>query len=206
MKIFKLICLAFAAVVAVCAMTASAALADEWLADGAPIATPLHVDSEGELLLELVSSKIAITCMGTSLGTIGPGAADSTETVTTLSCKEDPGTFCGGNASATAENTPWKTELLLELDFIDDVTNGGKGEPGYSTTCSFLSTLCEGPTHPLVENLPAEGGKPEDVDAIYNGAASGETKCTNGEKGIIVGSTLIFGLGPMEELLGISVS
>jgi hypothetical protein len=94
MKRFKLVSLAFAAVVAVCAMTATAALADQWLADGSALAAPLHIDGEGKLDFKLLPSGIGITCTVTSLGTIGPVAADVTETLNILTCTADVGTSC----------------------------------------------------------------------------------------------------------------
>jgi hypothetical protein len=114
-----------------------------------------------------------ITKVLTASGMADVGEDGATLTGTGLECEvtEDTGdtTFCKtgvlGSALVWPANLPWKTELELmgvepNAEWLDKLTNGGNGEPGYEVECTVLlgikaTDLCVGATSALVL-LPLE--------------------------------------------------
>jgi hypothetical protein len=155
-------------------MAASASAATlQWLANSKPITTPQLADITGTLELgnekAIAGFKIAVLCIGSFDGTVGPGAEDMiTEVLDTaektvvlgtneIACTNDKS--CP-SALAAPVNLPWLTRLELmgteaEPLFLDVLENGGKGEPGWEV-------MCEEPLIGLVEEtctaVPAKPG------------------------------------------------
>lgn len=120
-------------------VTALASAAPEFLINGQPITSKKENSiTSSSLLLEETSLKIDITCEVSGTGTVGPGATDTTSTLTTSKCESKSG--CSTVNAVTAVNLPWKTELLDvgASEIRDAITSGGSGAPGWLIECTVL--------------------------------------------------------------------
>jgi hypothetical protein len=173
MKKLYTIGLAVVAVFAFSVIAAASALAaSEWLLEGAAITTADPVETTGELLLADTGTGTEITCSGKFDGTVGPGAADKIEKVLSLggveekfenlakvlvpavNCSVEKAGLCSVAVGALIVviplHLPWTTELLLPEAtlWVDDITTGTGGEPGYEVSCNTFigvqTDVCEG--------------------------------------------------------------
>ncbi|MGA8362905.1 MAG: hypothetical protein WB709_00115 [Solirubrobacteraceae bacterium] len=146
----QMIGLAVVAVVMMSAVAASGAFAaHQWLINGAAIAAATKVHSLGLLLLEDSGTGTQLHCHGSAAGTVGPGAADLTQSITVellgtndkIPCTFDKAGLCKSNAAVTAlaVNLPWKTEIVLVGTEIRDLLlSGGAGAPGWKVNCTNI--------------------------------------------------------------------
>lgn len=144
----QMIGLALVAAVVMSAVAAGSAMAEHlWLISKAPIASPVKVHSLGLLLLEDKGSGTKIHCHGNAAGTVGPGSADLTESITKellgtndkIPCTFDSAGLCKSNAAVTAlaVHLPWKTTIILVGTEIRDLLLGdGAGAPGWKVNCT----------------------------------------------------------------------
>lgn len=151
-------------------LTANAMAADEWLANGAPIATELAAQTSVEMLLETTGiflEHVDVLCSWIYDGTVGPGSKDLVTDFLTLSgellellygpesllvlpmaveCVVEEGGMCKENLLWLGTiNLPWETEIeLMEGSvFLDKTLNAG-GNPGFLIVCqSALSGMWE---------------------------------------------------------------
>ena len=198
MRKLHILALALVAVFAFAAISVASAGATEWLLEGLPITSPDSVNSEliGFILLQDhgAFTEPALLCGGTDEGTVGPGAVDTETVITVTSCVADSGEC--KNPIVKAIDLPWKTELvLIGAEIRDKITAGGKGEPGYETTCeTFIGTLHD--------TCKTELGSAKFVKNVVGGvelefdAASEPSNCSLGgaKSGLIVGIYLILAL------------
>jgi hypothetical protein len=178
---------AFAAVFAVLAvMAASAFAASEWLVNGESAKAGTETTTTGELLLEDANSllKVDILCSGIFDGTIS-GTADTVtavltlsgtsetaenlakEKVTSIDCTVSNAGACSSPKTGELINVfpihlPWTSAVELpstEL-WVDTLTKGTGGEPGYEITCtsSLLGTVTDVCTGKPSANLKNETG------------------------------------------------
>jgi hypothetical protein len=120
-------------------VTSVASAGPEFLINGLPITSKKENQiTSGSLLLEETSLKVDITCEVSGTGTVGPGAADTTSTLTISKCESKSG--CEPTITVTAVNLPWKTELLDvgASEIRDMITSGGSGSPGWLIECRVL--------------------------------------------------------------------
>ncbi|MGC2373178.1 MAG: hypothetical protein WA484_04810 [Solirubrobacteraceae bacterium] len=204
MKKIHILGLALVAVFAFSAIAAASAFAEsEWLVGGAVVTGKVEVlsestalklcDEKGGLFLE----DACIKCSGLDKGFVGPGKADETTEVTGLAGEKDIVNCtnelnCPGAILVEAENLPWPTAVFLNgAEFRDLVGNPVLTEPkqpGYITSCSGVTDLCEGHTSVKLENSGENN-----VIATFD-ALSEKATCTRGGagQGVITGTTLFF--------------
>jgi hypothetical protein len=186
----------------VTAVASASAATILWLASGVAIGTAEPVTSTGEIelrnLKDALGQEIAVLCSGVFDGTVGPGAEDLITTVLNLgtggteislakkitTCTNLMGCT---KPELTPENLPWLTELeLMEVGgtvlFLNIITSGGKGEPGYTVHCEVLNfpveETCLGSVSANLTNDASEG----DVLAVFEkeetGVCEGKTPAT----------------------------
>ncbi|MGN6274485.1 MAG: hypothetical protein ACTHNP_00965 [Solirubrobacterales bacterium] len=174
------------------AIATANASAAQWTLNGAAITSAVPTSGTGTLKLTdeaggPFSEPVTVECSGSTTGTAGPGAKDTTSTVTVSSCRTIEG-ICE-SPSASAVDLPWSTELV-ELGGVvrDKIMADGKGEPGYKVECTFFgvrtSDICTSK-----EKEPGRMGMP-DVTALNTSpvplefdAGSGTANCTLGGTG-----------------------
>ncbi|HEX5309666.1 MAG TPA: hypothetical protein VFW38_11365 [Solirubrobacteraceae bacterium] len=190
MRKLQIVGLTLVAVFAMGALYASSAFAAEsrWLVDGA-IPTAAHqVDSESSGPISLTDAKggifgeeVQVLCEGTDLGTVGPGPADTLESITVVKCVTDKG-ICG-EPNAEPINLPWTTSIeLIGAVFYDDITTTvGNKNVGYRVICNkAVEDTCElALGRALLENSG------NNVNAVFNSADANQPKgtCTRGGAG-----------------------
>jgi hypothetical protein len=180
MKKLHIVGIVFGAMLALSAISASAAFAEsEWLFNGAAITTALPVESSGEILLEDMGTGTQILCSGIFVGTVTGKTDEITDVVNLSLVLEETTNLAGTKVSAvscTIEalglclgtvgelvflipiNLPWKTEILLEgTVFVDDILpHAGGGNPGYEVSCNTLigvqTDVCTGTPGVDLEN------------------------------------------------------
>jgi hypothetical protein len=141
MRNIKVWGLAFGAMLLISGLAvANASAAPQWTLNGAPLTKSVATTGTGTLTLTdtngFFGNTVSIVCHGTTTGTAGPGAADTTSTVTVTSCEQDVGTC--GSPSAVAVNLPWKTELSTVNGVVrDTIKSDGHGVPGYKVECTI---------------------------------------------------------------------
>jgi hypothetical protein len=84
----------------------------------------------------LLTGRVAVECLGTDTGVIGPGKYDRVQTVTVVKCKNIE--RCEeGSITAAAVNLPWQTELYLSgIEQRNKISEGtAKLQPGWAITC-----------------------------------------------------------------------
>jgi hypothetical protein len=205
---YKVIILALFAVFAFSAVAASNALAaHQWLKGGAPITKVGGEPSttEGKILLHHIgglAGELTIECNGKFDGTVGPGVADEITKALTLAGVEVTKTkplSCTVVASKSSVCTtgtlvnvvpvdlPWKTELVLEgTSVFDNITENGKGLPGYETICHEIPITCTGKDR-------SKFIKNETTGALLEFLGELKAKCTDGGEGTILGSGIAIG-------------
>jgi hypothetical protein len=103
--------------------TPAFAATSQWLVGGSTVSSPVKVDSveEGEFTFEEMNIGAKISCSEVSdKGTVGPGAADTEESVEYKKCKAVTG--CENVEEVAAANLPRKTEvILLSGRFFDKI-------------------------------------------------------------------------------------
>jgi hypothetical protein len=147
MKKLYTVGLALAAVLAMAAISASAAFALEstWLVAGVKPAAAVASDTVnvGNTVLTDDGTGVSVTCSNvTSKGTIGPGPADETSSVTfvTADCTSSQATV----DNVTACHLPWATKVVLSgTEFLDSVTAKGAGSPCYLIEVSVAGILVD---------------------------------------------------------------
>jgi len=184
MRNIKVWGLAFSAMFLISGLAVASASAHEWTLNGAPITTAVATTGSGKLTLTdtngFFGSTVSVTCTGTTTGTAGPGAVDTTSTVTVSSCTTDEGTC--GSPSATAVDLPWKTELSTVNGVVrDTIRADGNGQPGYAVTCTVGGFR-------ITDTCKSERGQPKvtlntSPVPIEFDAESGTADCTNGGAG-----------------------
>ncbi|MGN6587852.1 MAG: hypothetical protein ACTHKT_10360 [Solirubrobacterales bacterium] len=132
--------LAFSAMLLISGLAvANASAAPQWTLNGATIVKALAVTGTGTLEFTDTNGLVGpftIHCTLTTTGTAGPGAADTTSTITVSSCTTVAGTC--GSPSASPVNLPWRTELATIGGVVrDKITSDGKGAPGYTLLCTI---------------------------------------------------------------------
>jgi hypothetical protein len=147
----------------------SASAAHEWLINGAPIASPVKVHSLGLLLLTdhnplgIAGNETQILCHGFDAGTVGPGALDLVQSITTtllgtndkITCAFEKAGGCESSPAplALAVNLPWRTEIYLAPngEVRDMIVSSGAGEPGWKVTCKapIIGTITDECKAPL---------------------------------------------------------
>ncbi|HEX5309663.1 MAG TPA: hypothetical protein VFW38_11350 [Solirubrobacteraceae bacterium] len=200
MKNFYVVGLALVGVFAMGVLYASSAFAAEsrWLVDGA-IPTAAHqVDSETSGPISFADEKggifgeeVQMLCEGTDLGTVGPGAADTLETITITKCVTDKG-ICGEPLMEPL-NLPWTTSIeLIGGVFYDDITTAvGNKNVGYRVICNKnAEDTCE---FALGRALLENSGN--NVNSVFNSADANQPKgtCVRGGAGagLINGTDII---------------
>ncbi|HEX5309665.1 MAG TPA: hypothetical protein VFW38_11360 [Solirubrobacteraceae bacterium] len=128
-----------------------------------------------------------ILCEGTDLGTVGPGPADTLESITITKCVTDKG-ICG-EPTGEPINLPWTTKIeLIDMVFYDDITSAA-GNIGYRVICSkIVENTCELMLgRALLENTGAN------VNAVFNSADANQPKgnCGRGGAGLLDGIDII---------------
>jgi hypothetical protein len=130
----------------------------EWV----EIKAATKVTEEGELEFEDSKTSLGavrLKCKVVSVGTVGPGAEDTIEKVTTSGCKVVKGTC--GSPTVEAIHLPWKTELTeIGGEVRDVLKSGGTGLPGYKSTCTVIikvTDTCEAETNAGVGYSLTEG-------------------------------------------------
>ncbi|MGN6274488.1 MAG: hypothetical protein ACTHNP_00980 [Solirubrobacterales bacterium] len=124
------------------AIATASASAAQWTLNGAAITTAKKTTGTGTLKLTdeaggPFGESVTVECSGSTTGTAGPGAKDTTSTVSVSSCKKIEGNC--ENPSASAVDLPWNTELVESGGVVrDKITADGAGEPGYKVECTFF--------------------------------------------------------------------
>jgi hypothetical protein len=187
--------LAFSAMLLISGMAVANASAAEWKINGNKIAAA--VATEGSGTLELTDEaggpfgeKVTVKCTGTTKGTAGPGAADTTTSVTVSSCTAVTGVCV--NPKASAVNLPWKTELVVSGGVVrDKITSGGSGAPGYEVQCEFFGIKA-------TDVCTSETGAPKVTTGVSPvplefDTGSGTANCTRGgaNKGNVRGKVTV---------------
>jgi len=158
MRKAKILGAALVAVIAFAALSAGSASANQWLKNGAAIATKEPAVTKGTwkiIASTLFGGKITLECNGELRGTVGPGAEDEVTAATDLAGKKvidckilTNTTPCMGTLTLVeAEHLPWKTKLAGTLE--DFFESSGAGKPAFDVKCelstgSFTLELCEG--------------------------------------------------------------
>ena len=185
MRNIKIWGLAFGAMFLISGLAvASASAAPQWTLNGAAIGSAVATSGSGTLELTdtngFFGSTVKVKCSGTTTGTAGPGAADTTSTVTVSSCSTVEG-FCE-SPTASAVNLPWKTELFASGGAVrDHIKSDGKGAPGYKVECGT-------PFGRISDTCTTEAGQPlvdtgvSPVPVTFD-ASSGTANCTLGGTG-----------------------
>jgi hypothetical protein len=135
----------------------------EWLVGAKEITTELNTEAPGSLLLEDTKTALGasdVLCTGILDGTIGPDGLDVISEVLTEAKAAVSTTVLVGTALTCVEhsvcveplvwaaNLPWNTLLeLAETDlgaiFVDLISSGGKGNPGWYVECMGLAGLTD---------------------------------------------------------------
>lgn len=237
MKKIHLIGLAAIAVLAFSALAVASASATTlvWLANGKKIEEALKSETVGEIELfnleTAVGTKATVLCSGTFMGTVGPGGEDLITSVLTLASEGSveitlaaPLTTCTNvegcsKPQVAPVNLPWLTELELmepktgEVLFLDIITSGGAGEPGWEIMCEPLGILfeetCTGTASSMLENDAAENDVLGKFEGIAEEAAGETGVCKTGGKkvaGVNSGATDETGLLTLENGEPLSLS
>jgi hypothetical protein len=214
----QLIGLALVSAVAMCALAAGSASAENWQWLLYHSETGVHlllskeelVESLGILLLEDqkgLAAGAAVVCHGYDLGTVGPHGLDLVLSITleplgtkkSVLCTLEKAGGCKAGTSPTAEalNLPWHTLLFEREGKVRDlILEDGGGRPGWKVTCT---NLIGGTTE---DDCKEEAGKPastvmtnaglEGVLAEFNPAENPKAECSVGgkEAGIVKGTSL----------------
>jgi hypothetical protein len=186
----------------------SASAAHEWLISGSPITTAKKIHSLGLLLLEdskATGGAVQIHCHGFDAGTVGPGALDLIESITTellkgsdkIPCSFDKAGACKSNVTPTALalHLPWHTKIILHGTEVRDlILSAGNGEPGWNVTCTNIlggttEDECLAPegSTALKNILTAAMG----VEATFD-AGTQKAKCSVGGAGAGIVSGTVF--------------
>jgi hypothetical protein len=141
MRNIKIWGLAFSAMLLISGLAvANASAAPQWTLNSLALTKSVPTTGSGSLTLTdtngFFGNTVSIVCTGTTTGTAGPGAIDTTTTVAVTSCKTDVGTC--GEPKAEAVNLPWKTELSTVNGVVrDTIKSDGNGKPGYKVECTI---------------------------------------------------------------------
>ena len=195
MRNIKVWGLAFSAMLLISGLSVANASAAQWTLGGKAIATAVATTGSGSLQLTdeaggPFGEKVTVECSGTTTGTAGPGAADTTSSVTVSSCKTITGTC--GSPKASAVNLPWKTELAVIGGVLrDKITSDGAGAPGYKVECTVLGIKATDTCTSETGQPKVETGKTP-VPVIFD-TGSGTANCTRGgaNKGNVRGTVTI---------------
>jgi len=187
MRNIKVWGLALSAMLLISGLAVANASAHQWTDNGAaiPVGTSVATIGHGTLTITdtngFFGSTVSIECTGDTTGTVGPGAADTTSTVTVTECKTDVGTC--GSPSASAIHLPWKTELSTvgsPAILRDTIRADGAGAPGYKVKCTIFGST-------ITDECSSERGQPKvtsmtvPVNLEFD-AGSGTADCTLGGK------------------------
>lgn len=162
MKKIHMVGLALVAVLAFGAMSVASASAAEWLTlGGAALTKAEAATTKGSLLLHNKKipaleggGELTVTCAGSFVGTVGPGAADTvTEVLGTkgevneVACEVTASTnsICKAGQKVVVKpvHLPWTTKLItVGTEIFDEAT--ATGNPGYGVTCVSITNTCTG--------------------------------------------------------------
>ncbi len=215
----QMIGLALVAVLVMSAAAAGSAMAEhQWLINGAPIASAIKVHSLALVLLEdekATGGATQVHCHAYDAGTVGPGALDLIESVTTellkgsdkLPCNFVKKGACNASPAplALAIHLPWHTSIvLIENEVRDLILSDGNGAPGWSVTCSTIlgsvTDTCE--EEPGKMGTTALSEVTEGVLATFD-KVTPRAKCSiGGEKaGVVTGTDLTYSPSSTQHLL-----
>lgn len=210
MKKLHIVGLAFAAVFALFAISASSAFAEsEFLLSGQPITEPTATQSSGELELEdskaPIVGKAKVKCSGILDGSIAAGGklATITEVLNlsgekvalgglALDCTSVTG--CEGLAEVWPEHLPWDATIELMTAapiWLLHLQPEGAGEPGYTVLCKVFGVSTEDACEGLISGEIMMGPP---LEVLFNEAVGTEKgNCTLGGTGagIVAGSGVI---------------
>jgi hypothetical protein len=183
MRNIKVWGLAFSALFLISGMAvANASAAPQWTLNGVAITKAVPTTATGALTITdtngFFGSAVGVVCTVTTTGTAGPGAADTTSTVTFTGCITEDGTC--GSPSVTADHLPWKTELATINGVVRDrILSDGNGAPGYKVECTIFGSR-------IADTCTSERLQPKVVAlntspvTLEFDAASGTLDCTLG--------------------------
>ncbi len=144
MRSTKTLGAALLALLALGAMLASAASANEWRDNGGTIVQPKSVTYAPEVEF-LIASTERVVCNLTTTSTVGPGAVGEITSIKSSSGKSpvlceqrgNPG-LCEPRAEEVeAIHLPWATELTTVEGQIEDIIkSSGHGTPGWKIKCT----------------------------------------------------------------------
>ena len=204
MKKLQTMILAMLAIFAFCAVTASAASAEEtllaeWLANGSGIGASLPIEASGSVLLEDAGVPIAGLCDGILVGTVSAnGVAEVTEvlnlakeqissTLTGLAltsangdCVNENG--CSPPIEVFPEGLPWRGQLFLAISTGKILHTGING--GYTIKCSDLGLKIEDTC-----------GSPDTLGEFTNDPVTGDAETPEGSIAEPLGTCTIGGNG-----------
>ena len=202
------------------ALSAGSAFAVEtaqWLVDGATIALTeaVNVDITGELLLEDLKATLKPDVLCLEVLGLGFLYSNGEDTVTEGECMGVESMTSGVTCEKPVPlHLPWLTQLVQTAggEFLDEIKNGGAGEPGWKVVCTALGVK-------VTDECTTENGKPtqvnhtptEEVESVFEEtvAKSEEANCTVGgkEEGMVQGSLFLNALNTAgTELLALTVS
>jgi hypothetical protein len=186
MRNIKVWGLAFSAMLLISGLAVANASAHQWTLNGAAITTPVNTTGSGTLLLTdengFFGSTVTVECAGTTSGTAGPGAADTTSSVTVTSCKTVAGPCEKPHASAV--DLPWNTELSTVGGVLrDTIRNDGNGEPGYLVECTIFGSVIKDTCKSERGQPKVLGTEPVDPVKLEFDTGSGTADCTLGGAG-----------------------
>ncbi len=204
------------------ALSAGSAFAQEtaqWLVDSATIALTesWNVDITGELLLEDMNATLKPDVLCIEVLALGFLYSNGEDTVTEGECMKEESMTSGVSCETPKPaNLPWLTQLVqvstAPPEYLDEIKNGGKGEPGWTVTCTALGvkvtdTCTTENGKPLQENIAGTG----EVESVFAEvvAKAEEANCTVGgvQQGLVVGSLFLNALNAAgTELLTLTVS
>ena len=205
------------------ALSAGSAFAVEtaqWLVDSATIALTesWNVNITGELLLEDMNATLKPDVLCIEVLGLGFLYSNGEDTVTEGECMKEESMTSGVSCETPKPvNLPWLTQLVqvgtAPPEFLDEIKSDGKGEPGWTVTCTALGVK-------VTDVCTTENGKPKQESNATTGEVESvfvevlplkteEANCTVGgkEQGLVVGSLFLNALNEAgTELLTLTVS
>ncbi len=138
----------FALVLAICAVTASSALASEWKVGtpewqqgGVALSTAAVTTSKGTVKLTDEGTGVTVECEAAGEGAAGPTAAGEETKWAFSKCVTQTGNCA--KPELFAFHLPWNTELSISAGTIRDSITSKAGLPGYKLVCTVSGTKIE---------------------------------------------------------------
>ncbi len=200
--------------------SASAAETAQWLVDGATLglAEAINIDTSTNstgILFEDMNATLKPDILCTKIEGLGFSYANGEGEVVEGKCTASESMTSGVTCEAILPvDLPWLTRLYQESsgEFLGLISSDGKGEPGFTVTCTALGVkVTDTCTSENLKLTQKNDGATEEVEveALEEVEKSEQSNCTVGgkEEGLLFGTGLLTALNSSgTELLSLTVS